>query len=311
MSPPLAVPLFLVSLAVTLAAARLFARRLDRLGVHFGLPEAVIGLLTALAADGPEISTALVALIKGAHGVSVGVLVGSNVFNLAAMLGVSALIVGSVVVPGDVLALEGAAEVLVLGIVSALLLGWLPSAVAAVLVAVVLIPYVLKLVRAPHAAVAPEREEPGGDPARHLVAIVALDVPLIVAGSFGMVEAALALGSHWGISNALLGVLVLGPLTSIPNAVTAIRLGVARRGAALVSEAFNSNSINLVFGVVVPALFVAVAARSSLAKVNVAWLAAITAVCLVLMGRRAGMGRRGGAVLIAIYAGFVVAQLVG
>ena len=311
MSPPLAVPLFLVSLAVTLAAARLFARRLDRLGVHFGLPEAVIGLLTALAADGPEISTALVALIKGAHGVSVGVLVGSNVFNLAAMLGVSALIVGSVVVPGDVLALEGAAEVLVLAIVSALLLGWLSSAAAAVLVAVVLIPYALALVRAPHAAVAPEREEPGGDPARHLIAIVALDVPLIVAGSFGMVQAALALGSRWGISNALLGVLVLGPLTSIPNAVTAVRLGVARRGAALLSEAFNSNSINLVFGVAVPALFVAVAARSSLAKVNLGWLAAITAVCLLLLGRRAGLGRRGGALLIAIYLGFVVAQLVG
>ncbi len=87
MSPALAVPLFLVSLAVTLAAARLFARRLDRLGVRFGFPEALIGLLTALAADGPEISSALFALTKGAHDVGVGVLVGSNGFNLAAMIG--------------------------------------------------------------------------------------------------------------------------------------------------------------------------------------------------------------------------------
>ena len=313
MPPALAVPLFLVSLAVTLAAARLFASRLDRLGVHFGLPEAVIGLLTALAADGPEISTALVALFKGAHGVSVGVLVGSNVFNLAAMLGISALVVGSVVIPRDTLRLEGIPEVLVLVIVSALLLGWLPAAVAAVLVAVVLVPYVLLLVRAPHTAAAavPARQEPGGDPARHLATIVALDVPLIVGGSFGMVQAALALGTRWGISNALLGVLILGPLTSIPNAVTAVRLGVARRGAALVSEAFNSNSINLVFGVAVPALFVTVAARSSLAKANVAWLAGITAVCLVLLGRRAGLGRRGAALLMVLYAGFVVVQLVG
>ena len=60
MSPTLALPLFAVSPAVTLAAARLFARRLDRLGVRFGFPEALIGLLTALAADGPEISSALI-----------------------------------------------------------------------------------------------------------------------------------------------------------------------------------------------------------------------------------------------------------
>ena len=61
-----AVPLFIAALVVTLAAAATFARRLDRLGAKYGLPEVWIGLLTALAADGPEVSSALVALIKGA-----------------------------------------------------------------------------------------------------------------------------------------------------------------------------------------------------------------------------------------------------
>ncbi|MBV9415039.1 MAG: hypothetical protein JO363_08690, partial [Solirubrobacterales bacterium] len=96
MSPALSAPLFLVWLAVTRAPARLFARRLDRLGVRFGFPEALIGLLTAVAADGPEISSALFALIKGAHDVGVGVLVGSNGFNLAAMIGLSAVLAGRV-----------------------------------------------------------------------------------------------------------------------------------------------------------------------------------------------------------------------
>src|ERR1700761_2936754 len=97
MSPAVAVPLFAVSLGVTLAAARLFARRLDRLGIRFGFPEALIGLLTALAADGPNISSALYALIQGAHSVGVGVLVGSNAFQLAAMIGLSGVLAGSVI----------------------------------------------------------------------------------------------------------------------------------------------------------------------------------------------------------------------
>src|SRR5438270_6829955 len=125
MPPLLAVPLFVLSLVVTLAAARLFARRLDRLGVRFGFPEALIGLLTALAADGPEISSALTALIKGAHDVGVGVLVGSNGFNLAAMIGLSALLAGRVRLPREVVLLEGSVGVLVTLLASALLLKWL------------------------------------------------------------------------------------------------------------------------------------------------------------------------------------------
>jgi cation:H+ antiporter len=334
MSSLLAAPLFVVSLVVTLAAARAFAGRLDRLGVHFGLPEALIGLLTALAADGPEISSALVALIKGAHGVSVGVLVGSNVFNLAAMVGLSAVLAGCVRLPRDVLVLEGAVAMLITLIVGALLLAWLSSFVTLVLVACVLAPYLLLLIhgsprwlrlgregrdgleraveRGPSAGaegeISPPASLPRTDPARHLAAIIALDVPLIVAGSLGMVQAALTLGGRWGISNALLGVLVLGPLTSIPNAMTAVRLGLARRGSALVSEAFNSNTLNLVAGVTIPALFVTVTASSAVAKADVAWLVAMTGVCILLLARPGGVRRTGAAALIALYAAFVVVQ---
>ena len=127
-----AVALFIAALAVTLAAAATFARRLDRLGAKYGLPEVWIGLLTALAADGPEVSSALVALIKGAHDASVGVIVGSNTFNLAAMIGVSALLVGCVQVARNTLLLEGSVALAVTVIVIALLVGWI-SAVPAVL----------------------------------------------------------------------------------------------------------------------------------------------------------------------------------
>ena len=130
MSVAVAVPLFVAALAVTLAAAATFARRLDRLGAKYGLPEVWIGLLTALAADGPEVSSALVALIKGAHDASVGVIVGSNTFNLAAMIGISALIAGCVQVARNTLVLEGTVALAVTAIVIALLVGWLPAVAA-------------------------------------------------------------------------------------------------------------------------------------------------------------------------------------
>ena len=57
---------------MTLAAAGFFARRLDRVGLRLGLPETLLGLLTALAADAPEVSSAIAALVRGAHNVGVG-----------------------------------------------------------------------------------------------------------------------------------------------------------------------------------------------------------------------------------------------
>lgn len=329
----LATPLFLISLAVTLAAARLFARRLDRLGVRFGFPEALIGLLTALAADGPEISSALFSLAKGANSVGVGVLVGSNGFNLAAMIGLSALLSGSVRLPREVVVLEGLVGLIVTVLASALLLGWLGPASAAGLSALVIFPYltlvivgarlleelhpsgrslIARLARALHEHPGPERGAAQSErPTHHLLALIVLDVALIVAGSAGMVQTALTLAGDWHISSAVLGVLILGPLTSIPNAATAVRLGLAGRGAALVGETFNSNTINLGAGVIVPSLFVTLGAAGTAGKLQLAWLFGATVFVITALAPPGGMRRAGAAALVVLYFAFVVGTLVG
>jgi cation:H+ antiporter len=329
MSPVLAVPLFLASLAVTLAAARLFARRLDHLGVRFGFPEAVIGLLTALAADGPEISSALFALIKGEHDVGVGVLVGSNGFNIAAMIGVSVLLTGCVRIPRDALWLEGLVGVAITVLASVLLLHWVSTDVVATLTAAVLIPYVLlvaagsrfaaMLRRASKDRLAdaltqlpqPDPPEPSSDPTHHLLGLIVFDLVVIVAGSAGMVQTALDLAGHWHIPTSVLGVLILGPLTSIPNALTAIRLGLAGRGAALVGETFNSNTLNLAAGVIAPALFVTFAAISTIDKLQLAWLLATTLLTIAFLARSDGMRRVHAAAIVVLYFAFVAGTLVG
>ena len=326
MSPAVAVPLFLFSLAVTLAAARLFASRLDKLGVRFGFPEALIGLLTAVAADGPEISSALFALAKGAHDVGVGVLVGSNGFNLAAMIGLSALLAGRVRLARETLMFEGTIGLLITLLAAALLLRWLSPAGASVLSGVVVVPYLAMVVAGPrfrgrrlsrlsralheHAAV--ERPpDTSPDPTHHLLGLIVVDVIVIVAGSAGMVESALSLAGDWHISNAVLGVLILGPLTSLPNAATAVRLGLAGRGTALVGETFNSNTINLTAGVIVPSLFVTLAGLTALGKLQLAWLFATTLVTLALLARPGGMRRAGAVTVIVLYFAFVGGTLVG
>src|SRR5438445_9384280 len=87
---------FVGALAITLAGSELLTRGLGRLGARLGLSEGLLGLLTALGADGPELASAVIALLLGAPAIGIGVVVGSNLFNLAALLGLSAVVTGSI-----------------------------------------------------------------------------------------------------------------------------------------------------------------------------------------------------------------------
>jgi cation:H+ antiporter len=303
-----------------LLAASFFARRLDQVGLRLGLPETVLGLLTALAADAPELSSAIAALVKGAHSVGVGVVLGSNVFNLATMVGLSAVICGRVRLHREALAVEGAVGLAATLIVAALVTKVFGAAVTLVLLALVLLPYLLLLSLGPARATRrlrgffgeshrPDHELQHGEallvPALTLLPALAV----IVAGATGMVTAALDLADRWSLPDVIVGIVVLAILTSLPNAFTAIRLALQGRGSALVSETLNSNTINLVGGLAIPALFVSVSSTSGLTLFDLGWLVAMTVAVLLLLGRREGIDRSGGIAILLLYAVFVVVQI--
>lgn len=313
--------LFLGSLAVTLAAAGFFARRLDRVGLKLGLPETLLGLLTALAADAPECASAIAALAKGAHAVGIGVVLGSNVFNLAAMIGLSAILCGRVSLRRESLAIEGAVGLAATLVVSALILELLGAEAALALLAVVLVPYLALLVLGPDRAPArlrrffgemhrPDHALAHGEKILVPALTLAPALAIIVVGSTGTVDSALRLAHRWSVPSVIVGILVLAILTSLPNALTAVRLAVQGRGSAVVSETLNSNTTNLLVGVAVPGLFIAVGSTTALTRFDLAWLVAMTLAVLLLLAGRGGVRRSGGAVILVLYAVFVVVQIV-
>src|SRR5262249_867369 len=105
-------------------------------------------------------------------------------------------------------------------------------------------------------------------------------------------------------------VLILAVLTSLPNAFTAVRLGRSDRGTALVSEALNSNTINLAGAVLLPALIVSLGDATGIVKFDLAWLALMTVLALLVLARPRGARRADGIVLIALYAVFILVQLI-
>ena len=139
----MAVVIFLVGAAVSLVASAVLVTRLERLGQRLGAPEAMLGLITALAADSPEISVAVAAVAGGRRDVGVGVVLGSNVFNLAALLGLSAVVAGRIVLHRRVVIFEGCVAVWVAAMAAATMAHWVTPRVGLGLTLVVFVPYVL------------------------------------------------------------------------------------------------------------------------------------------------------------------------
>ncbi len=131
----------------------------------------------------------------------------------------------------------------------------------------------------------------------------------IAGGSVGLVQAAVTLATAWHIPASIVGTLVLAGLTSLPNAYAAARLALHGRDAALVSETFNSNTINLAAGVGLPVLVLGVADAPDNAARDLLWLVGLTIAVLGLLARPGGLSRRGGLLIIALYALFVLSHL--
>jgi cation:H+ antiporter len=319
----LAVILLVVSVVATLAAAGLFARRLDRLGHQLGIAEPLVGLITALAADAPELSSGAAAIARGHRDVGVGVLVGSNMFNLAAMIGLSAILAGSVRLDRSALVREGAVAMLAIGIASAVLAGVLPPWLGLLVTVAAGVPYLRWLARPGGSRRGarpwpwPWREGIAAVPraagaTAQIARLFVLELPalaIIVLGSVGMVVSAVSLAGRLGVSQQVVGLVVLAILTSLPNAYTAVRLGLAGRASALVSETLNSNTINLLGGIVIPSVVVSLSAADSGSRFDVTALVGLTVVTLVMIGRRDGAGRVAGVGIVAGYLAYIAVRL--
>ena len=95
---PTVLGLFVLGLLLLVAGAELLVRGAARLATRFGISPLVIGLtVVAFGTSAPEMAVSVQAGLAGQADIAVGNIVGSNIFNVLFILGVSALIVPLVV----------------------------------------------------------------------------------------------------------------------------------------------------------------------------------------------------------------------
>jgi cation:H+ antiporter len=301
--------------------------RLERLASRWHLSEAMLGLLVALAADAPEISSAVTASVRGQHAIGAGVVLGSNVFNLAALLGLGAIVARRIELHRRVVVFEGV-PALWIAVVSATVVSVGAGAgIGLALVLLVVAPYLvvsavpvprlraLGLAQRPATwlARAVHEEELELSPAIHPAARGRFDGTVatgsllcVVAASALMERSASVLGAHFGMSSLVVGGVVLAAVTSLPNAVGAVYLATRQRGTAVLSEAMNSNMLNVVVGLLLPAVFIGLGGSSGGGALAAWFYVGMTAVSLTMAFAGRGLSRAGGWAIVCGYVAFLV-----
>ncbi|ADJ16289.1 sodium:calcium antiporter [Halalkalicoccus jeotgali] len=275
--------------------ARLFVGSAVRLARRLGLSEVAIGLtVVAVGTSLPEVAVSVGAALTGTGDIAVGNVVGSNVFNLALILGFVALF-GAIVVPRslarrDGLVLFGASALAALVLVD-LHLGRLEAAA----LVLALVAYLFALARAGEA---PPTGGEDGEPfrARDPVLLISGLVLVLVSGDT-LVGAAVDIARAAGVSEWAIGATVVAAGTSTPEfAVSVLALQRGRVGVSvgnlLGSNVFNALGVLGIAGLVHPL------AVDPAALADLGWLLAVTGFVTVSLWSGHRLSRGEGGVLV-------------
>lgn len=291
-----------------------------RIAQRFGLRPLVVGLtVVAFGSSSPELLVAVVASVQDQSDVVLGNVVGSNILNIALILGVAAL-VKPLRVGMRLLSREAPLMVAVSVVVALQMYDGQLGRVDAVVLLIGLVAFLLFVVRAagreaPEIAAEYgkfETSERGAEPGR-----VGREALRMVAGLGG-----LALGAHLlvvsavyfarlaGVTEVVIGLTVVAIGTSLPELATCVVAAWRDEPDIALGNAVGSNLFNLLSILGVAALIRPVRVNPALFEFELPAMVGFAVVLLPLAWRRRVLGRVSGGILVGGYVGFTVLLLV-
>lgn len=246
--------LFFAGLLALVAGADLLVRGASRLALSFGISPLVVGLtIVALGTSAPEIAVSVGAALDGRTDIAIGNVVGSNIFNVLFILGLSALItplvVNAQIIRQEVPIMIGA-SLLLLAFALDGQLGFLECGFLLAL----LLAYTAFLViqsRRESQATRDEYEHQvvkasrwDGHWAVQLL-LIGVGLALLVSGSQWLVAAATAFAQALGVSDLVIGLTIVAAGTSLPEVATSVMAALRKERDIAIGNVIGSNTFNI------------------------------------------------------------------
>jgi len=298
---------FIAGLVLIIKGADWVTDYASRLAKKLGVSELVIGLtVVATATSLPELGVSLVSAFSGVSQIATGTIIGSNITNIALILGVSAL--AYPLATGRSFLRQGLATMGFSLLVAFLLMGgmaWQEGMVILVLF-VAYLAYVIRNRKEEKSEISLPKVMAKGNKWLYLAASL-LGGIVVVVGAQLMVSSTVNLAQLLGVPEMLIAIIIIAMGTSLPELVTSVTAAVKRMRGISLGNIIGTNIFNIAV-LAIASLVSAVPVTSHVLLIDVPVMLLVTALLLVFMKSRWELSRKEGVTLLAVYALFIGLQ---
>lgn len=248
------IALYIIGGSVALfVGAEGLVRGASSLAIRLGISPLVVGLtVVAFATSSPELVVSIKAAIEGNPGIVVGNIVGSNICNIALILGVAAMI-SPISVKTQVIR----REIPIMIVVSLFLLIILSNdAISRVegfflvvgIIIYIILGYKYSIKHKNDEEVVKEFEESVPKSPYKIwksLILVIVGLGLLVLGSVLFVDGAVAIAKKFGVSQAVIGLTIVAFGTSLPELTTSVVASFKNENDIAIGNAVGSNVFNI------------------------------------------------------------------
>jgi cation:H+ antiporter len=307
---------FLLGLVLLVVGAEALVRGASKLAVAAGLTPLVIGLtIVAFGTSSPELAVSVQSSWRGQGDLALGNVVGSNIFNVLFILGVSALIT-PLVVARQVVRQEAPVMILMSVLLLAVALDGAVGRLDATVLVALLLAYTVFLVARSRAEAATQGKsevssQGAGGWDSHWTAqtaLILIGLGLLVLGSDWLVNAAIDFARTLGVNELIIGLTIVAAGTSMPEVATSVMAAIRGHRDIAVGNVIGSNLFNIlgvlgVSGLIAPSPLVV--SPTALAF-DLPVMVAVALLCLPIFFSGSVISRGEGALFLACYAAYTV-----
>lgn len=238
--------LLIIGFVLLIKGADFFVDGASSVAAKLKVPSLIIGLtVVSMGTSMPEAAVSISASLSGDNGISLGNVIGSNIFNLLMVVGVSSIIF-PIITDREILKRDMPINIGITAVLCIMLFDGKLSRLDAVILLLVFATYMFILIRSALKNRV-EAEETKVLTWFKSILFIVLGVAAIIGGGQLVVNSATTIAKTFNMSDTLIGLTVVAIGTSLPELVTSIVAAKKGNSGIAMGNVVGSNIFNILF----------------------------------------------------------------
>ena len=265
------------------------------------IPTIIVGLtIVALGTSAPEAAVSITSSLTGSNAMAVSNVIGSNLFNMLMVIGISALL-------GDILMEKSVLEKdlpFLVGITLLwaifIIIGWDITNIEGIILLIIMVTYIAFLIyNTKKSGGANEVEKPKLTLPKSIIFILVGIAGIVIGGDL-VVDSASAIAIALGMSETLVGLTIVAIGTSLPELVTSITALKKGENQLVIGNVIGSNIFNILFVLGASSAISAIPLDSSL-LIDVVFMLLVTVLCFIFGKTQEKYDKKEGIILVTLF----------